>query len=481
MKMTFTVSLLILLSIVSMLRAQSQLEIQHALADRAKNFPNEDDWDYIFYVSMFPSVGEDAKQLRRAIKLVIASDSVQPVIERCAGVDVGEGLLRFDLRDLDWRVEDWYTVAYRRNPYANEMPLVVRADWLLLEMSDLSESDTYNLLISKGKGFKTRDDVFKFFRVGNDAKLNYGIIEGKSGVSVTGRRRIESRPVLGTGDLFVFRTEDVEKLTNERDAIENPTGNSPFDAEEGIIAIFKMSAVTGDRGLLQWYYLANGLQKIIDRADPRIVTDTNRCRGFVDIHNPCACILCHAEGLKDTTRNQLRYLKDGKVPLFLKEKNIDIVEAALLSNINKPIRRYQDSFQTMVELACNADSKTVATNFNQCLKRYDADLNLEQTASELDVIIEEWGHTIGVNGTLPANLSALVADIPVAGGKIEHGTVPRAAWEQDFIKAYSAVHGGPPIKEVVKKLPVPPPKKPTTTPTPKKQPQPQQSFQRRAA
>lgn len=463
MRMPTALAILTLLVIAAAARAQSQSDVQAAKRDREAHYPNHDDWPYIAYITPNPSVGKDAEQLRQAIKLVIASDSVQPIIERCAPTEIGNGLLRIDLRDLHWRYEDWGTVAYHRNPYADHFPLVVRADWLLVELSDLTDSDSYTRLIFGGNNLpKTRDDILKFFHVGDDAVLNFGLTEGKSGVSKQGTRRIEFRPVLGTG--FATRTEDVRELTNERDSIEHPAGGGKFDAEEGIIGIVKISATSGQRGVLQWYYLADGNGKIIDRADPDIVADSTHFRNRDDIHNPGSCIQCHAEGLKKPTLNLFRALLDAKVNVYADRSNVEQLQIFNLSDVGKAIGRYQDDFQTVVQLVCGVKSRDAIAvggqSFKEAINRYDAPLTLEQTAAELGVTVDEWTKALAINGTITARLSSLTVKIPTGGGQDEVGTIPRAAWEQDYLKAYDATHGGPPIKQEPAKAPEKPKAKP---------------------
>lgn len=464
----------LLLGIVTVARAQSQSDAEYARRDLEANYPNVDDRQYVFYVTTAPWTGYDAKQLKRAIKLAIASDSIQPVIELCAGVDIGRGLLRYDLRNLKWRLKDWNIVAGERNPYSPSKyaPLVVRADWLLVELSDLVESDSYNRLIFGGDNLpKTRDDIFKFFHVGNDPQYNYGLIEGKSGVSLQGTRRIEFRPSFNP---FAVRTEDVLKLTNEKDALEHPGGGSPFDAEEGIIGLEKHSSTSGQRGLLHWYYLCDGKGNVISSADPRIVADATNFRNIHAITNPGSCIQCHAEGLKNTNDNVFAGLIKGGVNVFANEHNRNELLAALTSDVKKPIGRAQDDFQTIVQLVCSTPTDTVydpttvgAVAFKDSVNRYDAPLSLQRQAAELDATVVEWTRVLARNGTLPARLAASVATIPLPNGKTEFGTVPRAAWEQDFNQAYEAVHGGGLIKQAK------PPEKPKAKP--------QQTYRRKAA
>lgn len=483
--LTFALTLLLVGLVVEKTRGESlrveNADYDAAVKDRAAHYHNEADWPYIFYLTLRPSTGineagQPAEQLRQAIKLVIASDSIQPVIERCAPTEiVGTGLLRIDLRDLKWRVEDWQTVAGKRNPYSLDgyAPLVVRADWLLVEMSDLDESDSYTRLIFGGNKLpKTRDDVLKFFHAVNDDDLKFGLIEGKSGVSKQGTRRIEFLPVL-TG---VFsRTEDVKELSNERDAAEHLNGGSPFDAEEGIPALVKISLSTGDRCLLHWYYLADGNGKLINKADPGIVEDSTRFRGHCDIICPGGCIQCHSEGYKQPSLNLVRALIAGSkefddgLKIFEHVGHQDQLEAKLLSDTKTLIEREQHDFQKGVLIATGKDSGTVADSFRAAVNRYDRALTLGNVTTELDTPADGTTLKLVSSGTISTRLASLTENIQLPNGKEEPGTVPRRAFEQDFAPAYIAIHYGGHIKTQAAKLVEKPKAKP------------QQPYRRKAA
>lgn len=448
--LTLLLTLTVLGIVASAARAEyahaQQADYEAALKDRATHY-DEAEWPYIYYLTLRPHVEGNAEQLRQAIKLVIASDSIQPILERCAPTEIiGTGLLRIDLRDLKWRLEDWQTVAGKRNPYSLDgyAPLVVRADWLLVEMSDLDESDSYYRLIFGGNNIpKTRDDILKFFHAVNDDVLKFGLIEGKSGVSKQGTRRIEFLPIL-TG--FFTRTEDVRELSNERDPLEHPGEHSPFDAEEGIVGLVKISLSTGARVLLEWYYLADGNGKLINKADPEIVDDATHFRGHCDIHNPGSCIQCHAEGLKDPTLNQVRAVISGSknfndgLKIFAHAGQQDQLEANLLSDVTTPLKRYQHDFQQGVILTTGKDSGTVADSFRAAVNRYDHALTLGNVTTELETSTDGVAGKIVSSGIVPTRIASLTEMIELPSGKQEPGTVPRRAFEQDFPQSYIAIH-----------------------------------------
>ncbi len=202
-------------------------DVEAALRDRTAHFAPAD-WPSIYYLTTAPHVGQAAKQLEQALQLTLASASTQQVLQRCQPVAIGGGLFRIDLRDQHWRYEDWVTVASKRNPYSlGTLPLVVRADWFVEEISDLQESDSYfRLLFGGDKIPKTIDDVRKFFGVDNDPTKRFGMIVGESGVNKQGTRWMESRPI-SRG--YYWQTFDALKLDGNRDPIEHADGTFAFD------------------------------------------------------------------------------------------------------------------------------------------------------------------------------------------------------------------------------------------------------------
>src|SRR4051812_33649247 len=74
-------------------------DVDAALADLRAHFTPADQ-PYISYLTLAPHVGAEAVALERALKLVVASDSTQPILDRCVPVHIGGGVFRIDLRDM---------------------------------------------------------------------------------------------------------------------------------------------------------------------------------------------------------------------------------------------------------------------------------------------------------------------------------------------------------------------------------------------
>src|SRR5690606_16992381 len=122
-------------------------ETQQARADRAQ-WPQAE-WGYLYYLSTTAAPAEHRAALARTTAFVVASASRAVVIERQLPQQVGDSdLYRIDLRGLEWDWRDWRQVL-ERYPYAPDRhpPLVVRADWLLVELTDAFASDSYYRLL----------------------------------------------------------------------------------------------------------------------------------------------------------------------------------------------------------------------------------------------------------------------------------------------------------------------------------------------
>lgn len=413
-----------------------------AVRDRASHFAPAD-WGYIYYITLRPHAGQAAKDLERAIRMVVASTSTQPVLERALPTKVATGLYRIDLRDLNWNYEDWVTVN-QRNPYAlGQVPLIVRADWLLVELSDQRESDSGNRLLFGGKNIpKTRDDILKFFKVVNDPALTFGWIEGNSSVS---KQLVRLASFLPIARGFASITSDVLKLSTEQDPLEHPDGNFKFDGQEGIIWQFKMSSASGEQGVLPYYWLNDGKGNVIAKANVDLVEDTTHFRGFAEIAPPGSCIQCHINGANNPTKNEFRDLLKSGVKVFANDRKRAELEAFHLLKLDKQISRINEDFGVMVTTATGVSPAESVASFKAAINRYDAPLYLTDAADELGVDAKLLSRVLATNADLPARLASLPHGEKT--DKVDtRGRVPRASWEENYEKVYYATFGGQPVK-----------------------------------
>lgn len=366
-----------------------------------------------------------------AIKLVVPSTSRQQVLERCLPVEVGPGLYRIDIADLGWDYESWRdTLA--RYPYSEKLasdgrvfPRVIRADWLVLQLTDAQESDSYYRLVFGGKAPKTRDQALKILGVNQDDRSQFGLIEGRSGVSVQGVRLIKN---LDANRGYAWGTNDYLRLTNEKDPLEQPEGDSPHDGEEWIIGVRKVHRASGTDGALQIYFLANGDGKIVARAPVDLVEDHQRFRGLAEIRNPGACIGCHANGINPFKRNEFKEtLAAGVEASSYKYDEADKIESFHFADVAKEVRRNNEDFQAIVKLATECEPSDAVSCLTACLSSHDQPLNLERAAHEVECEPAELKRALSAANAYGVEITARLA------GMVHGLTVPREAWQQEYV------------------------------------------------
>jgi hypothetical protein len=355
------------------------------------------------------------------------------VVERQLPLRIGESdLYRIDLRQLEWDWRDWRKVL-ARDPYSpgQTLPLVVRADWLLAELTDAFASDSYYRLLYGGKNIpKTREDFLKFWQVESDPAFRFGLIEGRSGVALAGIRWIENRPTANRG--YAWGTRDSAEIDAKTDPLERPDGSFRHQAEEWIVGIPKWSAA-GPRGTLQAYLLANGQGQRQDRAPADIVADQTRFRGLPEIRTCGSCIQCHVAGIKGPKENQLKEAIAAGVDLYADRQTQESLERFHLADVEKEVARNREDYAAIVHLVTGHSPEENAAEFKRCIDWYDGDVTREQAARELGVTPDELrlalGYASARNLSLGARLSALAHEAPM----------PRTAWEDVYATAYAAV------------------------------------------
>lgn len=402
-------------------------DVQAALADRSR-FP-ESEWGYLYYLTLSECDPERRAELKAAIKLMVASTSQQPVVERCTPRDVTDTLLRLDLRDLHWRHQDWLKVlaAYPYDYTGHGNPLLVRADWLLVTLADGTESDAYlRLLYGGDKIPETRAEFLKLHDVCDAGEeldpLRFGLIEAESGVAKQETRWIESFP---TRSLYYFATRDVLAVQPEFDPLENPLGDFKHDGEEHIAALAKVHLGTGVRGTLQAYALFNGDGNRVDAAPVDLVEDSTSFRGNREIVSPGSCIQCHRTGLNDPSSNDYRRLIADGVDVYAYQETQERLEAFHLGQVQPFIEECQEDYESICTLVTGLSADESARAFRRAVDEYDRALTIEDVARELGhgprTVTLALGFYLqpGKSRAYPARLAGLA-----------HGrTMPRDTWE----------------------------------------------------
>lgn len=397
----------------------------------------EADWPYIRYL-WFPAKRSQMRMWENAIRFDIPSNSRALILEKQIPQHVpGTSYWRIDTRDLEW---DHYDVCQvlQRHPYHDHEkihdPLIVRGDWLLWELSDTFESQSHYQLVYGSKSIpKTRDEWYKFWKVTVDEQrsdnLLFGMIEGKSGVSVVGVRWLEfhDRP---RG--YSSSTRDVLKLDLEHDMLEKPDGSFEHDGEEHIVGYPKVSLELGESMATQFYLLANGKGQRVEKAPVDLVEDRMRFKDLAEIRNRGSCIICHPSGMNMPTRNEMRRAIEAGLPLYIQDdkrkREVEKLEVFHFTAIEKEILPLQDKFVAFVR-ACNGlEPSENADNYKAAIDAYGARLDLHQCSRELRCTPAELRFSVAYANENKLKIPRALADLVQTGEPI-----PRESWEQLYV------------------------------------------------
>jgi hypothetical protein len=360
-----------------------------------------------------------------ALAFVVASTSRQDNLDYCRPIDVAPGTQVIYLDWLKWSEADWNRLVakYPYHPTGSHTATLVRADWLILHLTDQTESDAY-LRFVFGEVPKDRDRALELLAVDSTPQFRFGLIQANSGVSVSGTRWIENRPI-SRG--YAWGARDSLELDGDSDPLEQPDGGFKHDGEEWIVGLPKFDPATGFRGALQVYFLSNGVGGIVPRAPVDLVRDHREFRGFAEIRNPGSCIDCHDSGINPVGPNQLTELIKSGVEAYADYANYQQIEAFHFSQLDREVTRNCEDFQGAALLACGEPSAEAALYVKQVVAAYDAPVTLERASAEVYAEAVELKRALALGSatgySLGARLSALAHD----------GTVPREAFEENYV------------------------------------------------
>lgn len=416
--------------------AQSPETWAAAYADRQQF--QQSDWGYLYYLSSDHQ--PPAKQLTtgRVAAFVIASFSKALVLEHHLPVEVAPGLWRIDLRGLEWRWQDWHKVLerYPYAPHKKPAPLIVRADWLTVELGDNFDSQSGYLLLYKGKPPANLNDFKAFWRIEQgDPNLALFHIEQESGVSLLDIRWVENSDTPDRGRYFGTQDNDPRNFNAKTDPLETLLDKQrQHDASEHIIQFPKIS-LTGAGGVAQQYFLANGKGIRQDRAPVNIVEDHSRFRGLAEVRNFGSCVTCHTEGLKRLGKNDLRDLIENGEELYADKKSQKLIEQHYLAKVrlDLEISRANEDYAVFTALTTGWSPEELSRAFGEVFADYDSNLTLEDAARELYVTPDELTLALGYASQKQVKLGARLAGLP-------HGrNITRDYWESQFHIAWAAV------------------------------------------
>lgn len=415
-----------------------------ALADwHAIQATGTDDYKFVRY-PYYPPEGFHDIDWKAALSLALISASLEQNLNRQLPYPIADGVGRVDLRGLGWDSNDLIAVLKaEKYPYSHlENPVHIRADWLI---DKLAEAATYEtLLAGRDNRPKNREDWLKLLQVdvkkATDNKLNFGLIEGRSGVAVQSGASGHRYRILENFDAgsvgYAWGTRDFLKIEPGNSPLEKPDLKGlKHDGEEWIIGVPKSwypdliyGIASQGRGAAQVYFLSAGDGSSVVEAPAALVEDHSRFRGLSSIRTPGSCINCHVQGLNAPTENALaEWLKAG-VELKAKDYEAQIeVERFHFGGVEKEIERANEDFAAAIEAACGCKPAEAVKAWSAAIDFYRADVTLEVAAMEHGCAPDELRNAI-------AYASEAGIEVPGPVAALAHGfTMGRPTWEGYYL------------------------------------------------
>lgn len=378
-------------------------DIEIALADRA-TLP-QSDWPYTYYFTLEATPQEHREVLEDVLCFAACSLSDSVVIEHQLPHNIF-GVWRIDTRGLGWEktLPALLKAHYPYSSYQGELPMLVRADWFVQFALDQEVGgDAYFELIF-GESPKKLDQFLGLLKAEAGSPFEFGHIEDRSGVSLTGTRLIATLPTRTRQGLWI--TYDSAELNQQTDPLEHLDRKMKFDASEVIGALPKTVASTGQIGHLQVYALFNANGDNQTKAPANIVTDSTGTRG-VEIRNAMSCIACHAEGLRPLKVNALKEFVRSGAESYADYKTREQIERFHLTQLGTIIQRHNEDYAAILHAINGLTPEQNSQAFSAVIKRYDAPLTLETAAAELGCSVQELTLAMGYAGPLPARIAQL--------------------------------------------------------------------------
>lgn len=397
-------------------------EVDAARAHRAQLHPTQVPWTV--YLTTGHLSGEVRTKTEAATAFMVCAASRQPIIERSVPAPIADGVFVISIFDLKWDFREWQKLA-TKYPYktGHEIPYIIRADWLILQLADNTKSDAYYGLLY-GDSKINRDKYLKLFGVNPDDITHFGqVVTRVPGFSpnVAGQRWIEGAPN-NTGG-FGFFTKDSSEIDFNSDPL-----NLTFkhEAEEHLQPITKISRTSGHRGFLLAALLSDANGNRQDEAPTRIVGDHQEFRGQKAIRNNGSCWGCHPKGIIMPGTNELREYLAGGVELGVAKKDdAEKIETQQLTDSAKIIIRAQEDYEATLREINGLSGTENSLAFANAIDLYDRDLDLASAAAELYCEPEELVNALAYASSKAKDIGPRLAGLPMPGKKIS-----RAAWER---------------------------------------------------
>ena len=396
----------------------------------------------------------------------INSLSTNRRITRPVAVDPRKTVFRFDIRDYNWRQQDWEDII-RLYPYRTlqrsasldlqfrqlaqtELP-IVNGDWFAFQAT---QPPLYNILLQLDRnGVNDQDRLERFLGIDTTRDLELTLADAasqdqqvmrlgfrKSGVALNNRavdrHTLQTAPNGSFWQSFDFRRSDgnsrVEKV---KDVFAAPLGpvlqisrgllarlganvrDSVQFAEDASEIIFTLP-----NGMLG-YFVVDGNGRRLDAVDPNIAVDPKR--GDRIILNGYSCMTCHGLGLLPK--------KDEVGPVDAIGSGFNADEKTLIRRLYAP--------QPALDAAFTADSAQYLVALKQASYTFDQS-RVDQRgivaagyAYEGDFDLKRAAWTLGMKG---ADFRELLIDQGTSqlkqslAGLLNNGTVTREAFEGQF-------------------------------------------------
>jgi hypothetical protein len=423
------------------LLAVSPAESGAAFQDRATLPP--DVAAYSWYLSLSDVPPDQQFKLQAAIEFVVPSLCHKQFLPPQIPVRVeGQPLMRIVTTELGWagHYEAGLAKFYPYRPdlvHLHKTPIVISGLWFVSQVTDPVEtSDFGDQLLYSGKPPKTLKEFQAFWRVGTESQFRLGLIGGGEGTpSVVGRRTIENFPTGTRG--YAWGTKDTRALNLKTDPLEHLQPDTVrFDASEWILGNVKYQS--GKSGVLPVFFLADAKGNRQAKAPADVVIDYHRTRG-VEIRNFVSCISCHAGGINVPQLDEYKeFLTAGARIYSYDRATKEQIEAYLEGDLGKEIRRNNEDYAAGVDMACGYPAPVLAGFFVEQVKRYDADVTLEQAAREQGCTPEDLALALGWASERYVQLSARAAQLahgrPMPRDRYETEAYQISVYLQEFKK-----------------------------------------------
>jgi len=360
-------------------------------------------------------VSEDELQTYRlALSKLVNSLSWSPTLVKPQPIDPARTVLRVDIRELNWTLENWQDIA-RSNPYGlkydtadaktcyqhaqTDMPMV-RLDWFVFAGS---RPPLYHALLNLPD---TDTELELHLRVNVASNIEQEKVAraafNRSGVSQN--NRLIERHSLPHGSYW--KSYDFGGNVGAQNLFQHPMGPGGTDGfrHDGGEIIFSLP------NGLQGYLLVDKNGKRIDKGPTEIVSDPRRPDKLVT--NGVSCMSCHYTGTI-TKADEIRPFVEANRKSF---KDVDSILAVYPDKFT--LDRYYDEdgrrFSSAMRQIGFSNLSRTGEPISSMAQRFEEELDLSRTASEFGLTPDDFAARLD-----KSELGRELGSLKVAGGTIK--------------------------------------------------------------